>query len=212
MLTQKTPTNVFEDEDQWNATSIIEGAIKTYYPTRLDELIFLNRFTDKSYPRINEIIGFLVGITSGVRRTFCIDTSKGLIDGKYSIEMESDIKKSYGFLVRLKNVKDIMSSTEIDDISKIQRIKKLPIESFFVGNKNIRFKKPLQCDFIFENGRYNVSNDRYSILVVSDNMREVIIDIKDQLNLLWREYVECDESELTDNAIKFRNLLIRSVI
>ena len=57
--------------------------------------------------------------------------------------------------------------------------------------------------------RWTVNIDKLEVTTEADSFKEAMLNTEDQLGLLWKAYVECDEKELTKDALKFRKFLIR---
>ena len=110
------------------------------------------------------------------------------------------------------SLKAVMSHREALQSSKKtenKTINNLSIDSFFTNDKTFSLKKPISFNVVFKNDTYTMSNEQLDIIVTSDSMTEAKLDIQDQLGLLWKGYVECDEEELTKDAIEFRKFLIK---
>jgi hypothetical protein len=96
------------------------------------------------------------------------------------------------------------------DISLISEshVKQINIKSFQIGRVEKRLKYPISVNVVFENDQYIVSNDVMGLLVAAQSMKSAYNEIQEELAILWSEYVNVDENELTNGAKQFRNKLI----
>jgi len=69
--------------------------------------------------------------------------------------------------------------------------------------------KPKSTPTIKEHKRWTVQIDKIGVTTEADSFKEAMLNIEDQLGLLWKVYVDCDEKELDEGAIKLRKFLIR---
>jgi hypothetical protein len=96
----------------------------------------------------------------------------------------------------------------INDENSLDSLKHINIKSFIIGKVEKHLKEPISVNVVFENDQYIVSNDEMGLLVAAQSMKNAYRDIQDELAILWSEYVNVDEKELTDGAKQFRKKLI----
>lgn len=86
---------------------------------------------------------------------------------------------------------------------------KLSITEFAPG---FRLKHPLALSTYNEEGLYHACNSRYAISVSSDNECGLVVKLKEQVAMLWREYGQAPDETLSpaNKALKYRlNYLLK---
>jgi hypothetical protein len=134
-----------------------------------------------------------------------------LITCQYTPEIESIITGSIGELVRIRGLmkpKGGKFVLHINDENSLDSLKQINIKSFQIGRVEKRLKDPISVNVVFENDQYIVSNDVMGLLVAAQSMKSAYNEIQEELAILWSEYVNVDENELTNGAKQFRNKLI----
>lgn len=105
--------------------------------------------------------------------------------------------------------------TESNDVM----IKNMPNKSFnyiiydyiIVNDKKIYFTKPVIFTIQYTSDGVIIKNDEYNIYAFGENVLEAKMDMYNEFVIMWDEYVNEDDANLTMDAIKFKNKL-RSII
>lgn len=82
------------------------------------------------------------------------------------------------------------------------------IATCIINNKLIRFDPPFvfTLDYVGD-GDIAATNIDLDIMTMAKSHKELRLNIEDQIGLLWNEYVNCSVTQLTKDAIEFRNKL-----
>ena len=151
------------------------------------------------------------------KRQFRVDSTEGLIHCQYTPEIEDMIVDSIGEFVR---VRGMMMPTRsgtyilgVDDENSLETLPQYLLKTFGSGSSEKYLKEDIPIDLIFENDIYIyiAYNDDLGLLVAAPYMKEAIEGINEEFVILWSEYVEVAEYELTDGAKNFRDKLIKLV-
>lgn len=178
-------------------------------PSRKDLIRSILRKAPVEYEK--EIEGRLIELRVDKKREFQIDSTEGLITCQYTPEIESIITGSIGELVRIRGLmkpKGGKFVLHINDENSLDSLKHINIKSFMIGKVEKHLKDPISVNVIFENDQYIVSNDEMGLLVAAHSMKNAYEEIQEELAILWSEYVNVDENELTNGAKQFREKLI----
>lgn len=165
--------------------------------------------------KIRETIqGRLYDFRVDQNRIIQIDTPEGTRRVKYLPEMESYLKQHIGEVVEIigetiiENGKELFYLQSENDLTKKNT---LDVSNIKLKDKSIFFKKPIQVETEFENEQYILSNDKLNLLVVSPKIKDGLKEINEELITIWREYVFVNESELSEDAKKFKQYLLSLV-
>jgi len=178
-------------------------------PSRKDLIRYILRKSPVEYEK--EIEGRLIELRVDKKREFQIDSPEGLITCQYTPEIESIITGSIGELVRIRGLmkpKGGKFVLHINDENSLDSLKQINIKSFRIGKVEKHLKETISVSVVFENDQYIVSNDEMGLLVAAQSMKIAYGEIQEELAILWSEYVNVDENELTDGAKHFRKKLI----
>lgn len=99
---------------------------------------------------------------------------------------------------------------ESEKIMKEKDKKIIPINAFSI-DKILNLETPILFDMVYKCNMYHLSNKTFEIYTEAETLKETILNVQDQLGLLWKIYVDCDKKELTDGAIDLRNFLIKNM-
>ncbi len=173
----------------------------------------LLRKSPKEYEK--EIFGRLTVLRVDKKRQFQVDSTEGPIRCQYTPEIEEVIVDSIGEFVR---VRGMMTPTRsdtyilgVDDETSLEILSQYLLKTFGSGSGEKHLKEDVPIDLIFENDIYIAYNDNLGLLVAAPSMKETIEGISEEFVILWSEYVEIEEDELTDGAKNFRDKLIKLV-
>lgn len=183
--------------------------IRNFNPNRKPIIRSLLYHPTEEYEKV--IQGRIIEFRVDQKRQFEIDTSEGIIKGKYSSEIEDYIIRHIGELVQARGVMSVENKKyifNIKDENALEKINKIPIPNFLLKKKLITFKQPLNIESEFVNEQYILSNDELKLLVVAKNIKKGINGIKEELKNIWEDYILADENELNDDAITFKKYLL----
>lgn len=158
-----------------------------------------------------EVFGRVYELRVDKRRRIQIDTPEGTIDCHFTADIEDEIKDIIGNIVSIKGLmkplkgKFVLSIDSEDSIEKntqyyLSSIKRRGIEKKLV--------KSVPLDIEFEDDEYIASNDELGLLAVQPKMDSLIEEIREQLEVLWQEYVQVDEEELAPSGKNLRDVLV----
>jgi predicted RNase H-like HicB family nuclease len=99
----------------------------------------------------------------------------------------------------------------VNENNPVETIKSYPITDFKYRGKTHTFITPLQIDVRFEEGENIFSDDVLGLLVVGKTFEECNKRLEEQLGLLWKEYVEPDETNFSASAKSLRKKIISMV-
>ncbi|WP_094226910.1 hypothetical protein [Methanolobus psychrotolerans] len=139
-----------------------------------------------------EVFGWVFDLRVDQQKKIMIDTPEGQINCSYNSLIEAEVVEHIGKFVnikgttRLHNRNYIMYIDTEDSIEKSSQyfIKEMSIETH---RKNIEW--PITLEFEKEDDLYIASNDELGILATGKKMSDVIQDAKEQLFILFKEYV-----------------------
>lgn len=91
-------------------------------------------------------------------------------------------------------------------------ILKVELDEVYIGDESVKLLKPIIVEIEIERGLFKdkyvaVSND-LGLLTIQNSFERATFEIKEEFVEIWNDYVKCDESELTENAIKFKHKLL----
>ena len=75
-------------------------------------------------------------------------------------------------------------------------------------DKTLVFKDKYLINYDIEEGYYTMSDSELGISCYGISYEELCEDIKDNISANWEMYVDCDENELSEDAIELRNKLL----
>ena len=68
--------------------------------------------------------------------------------------------------------------------------------------------EPIMLCVEVDNGEYILYNHAYRLLAVAPDLREGLMEVTAEFEVNWKDFVEQDESNLTDGALQFRRELL----
>jgi len=162
-----------------------------------------------------EIFGRLTELRVDKKRQFQVDSTVGPIRCQYTPEIEDVIVDSIGEFVK---VRGMMTPTRsgtyilgVDDENSLETLPQYLLKTFRSESSEKHLKEDVPIDLIFEDDIYIAYNDDLGLLVAAPSMKAAIEGINEEFVILWSEYVEVAEHELTDGAKNFRDKLIKLV-
>jgi len=159
------------------------------------------------------ILGRLVELNVTKKHSCQIETPEGKFYCVYKSELEDLIKENMGkFISAAGNLKD-SRTISIESELAIKSIHSLQIKHIFIDNevKNLKNEVILSLHYNKNEDKYLVDNEELNIFAINQQLNLAVEDIQEQIGMLWQGYVKEDISNLTETAIKFRNLLIELV-
>ncbi len=88
---------------------------------------------------------------------------------------------------------------------------RMEIDSFVVGSRTYRFKKPLMFEDESTKELLFFSNAELRIIVYGSSLDECEAGIREELEMLWEEYALASDNELSKDAIKLKERLLGMV-
>jgi len=163
-----------------------------------------------------EIFGRLTELRVDKKRQFHVDSTEGLIHCQYTPEIEDVIVNSIGEFVRVRGMMMLIPRSGkyilgVDDENSLETLPQYLLKTFGSESSKKHLNEEVPIDLIFENDIYIAHNDDLGLLVAAPSMKEAIEGINEEFVILWSEYVEVAEHELTDGAKNFRDKLIKLV-
>lgn len=198
-----------DETSKYSISFSYKKKMRNFNPNRKPIIRSLLYHPTEEYEKV--IQGRIIEFRVDQKRQFEIDTPEGIIKGKYSSEIEDYIIRHIGELVRARGVMSVENKKyifNIKDENALEKINKIPIPNFLLKNKFITFKQPLNIESEFVNEQYILSNDELKLLVVAKNIKEGINGIKEELKIIWEDYILAAEKELNGDAIKFKKYLL----
>lgn len=96
--------------------------------------------------------------------------------------------------------------------SFIQNIETLPLKQFFIDGKMAMTKTPFEFRVSLGEDKFVLKNDELNILAVSDSLREAADNVREQVYLLWKEFVDVPEKNIDKSALPLRKLLKENLV
>lgn len=160
-----------------------------------------------------EIFGRLTELRVDKKRQFQVDSTDGPIRCQYTPEIEDVIVDSIGEFVK---VRGMMAPTRsgtyilgVDNENSLETVSQYLLKTFGSESSKKPLNEDIPINLIFENDIYIAYNDDLGLLVAAPSMRAAIEGINEEFVILWSEYAEVEEHELTDGAKNFRDKLIK---
>jgi len=88
---------------------------------------------------------------------------------------------------------------------------RMGITSFSVGSRRFTFKEPLMFDNEMIDGQLYMSYEELNLFVCGSSWTECDDEIREELAMLWEEYVISPDEELSKDAIALKETLLRMV-
>jgi hypothetical protein len=183
-----------------------------FYPDRKPIIESLLYYPEEEYEIV--VQGRLIEYSVDQKRKFEVDTPFGKKRGKYTVDIEDYVNDHMGEFVRARGMMSIENNKEIFEIKNenaLERMSTFPIKDFFVKNKLLTFKQPINVEVEYSNEQYIFSEDNLKLLVVAKNVKEGFEGIKEELSHIWTNYVLAKERELSSDAIRFKKHLLSLV-
>jgi len=156
-------------------------------------------------------IGRLMELKASKQSNFQLDTADGIKRGKYSPKCLQFFKQNFNNLVKIKGVHKTSGLLMINENCLMEPMKNYPLAEFKLKGKPVLLHKPLQIDINFDDGENIFSEDTLGLLVVGKTFEECNKRLEEQISLLWKEYVEPDDTNFTSGAKELRKKLISMV-
>ncbi|WP_440946741.1 hypothetical protein ACSAZL_00110 [Methanosarcina sp. T3] len=162
-----------------------------------------------------EVFGRLVEVRVDKKRSIQIDSVEGIIKCKYTPDIEDLVTSSLGKFVRVRG-KTSPTSTgtfvlEIDQENCLEPLSHYNLRLFKKDNVIRKLEKAVNIELYFENDYYIASNDDLGLLSAQPTLKQAIEGVKEELTVLWSEYVETEENTLTKSGKILRDKLLQIV-
>lgn len=158
------------------------------------------------------VSGRLMEVRVDRRRSFQIETAEGVVTCLYAPDLENKVVENIGRLVRIRGIMALERSGKFTlslyRENFLEEIKKLPLEQINIKGKSLDLKEPILLSVSYEDDRYLVSNDKFHLRGSGSSLKAAIEDIKEEIEILWDDYVEAGLDDLSEDALDFRKELI----
>ena len=158
-----------------------------------------------------EFFGRVIEIRVDAKRKIQIDTTEGVIDCQYTSDIEGVIREVIGEFVTIRGMMVPYKGhfiLSIDNEVSIDNVSQYHLKTMKVDGIDKELIESVLIDVDFEDDYYIASNDDIGLLAARPKMTQVVDEIKDELSVLWQEYVAVDENELTASGKDLRKKLI----
>ena len=162
-----------------------------------------------------KITGRLIDIRVDIKRKCIIDTPDGEVSCKFGPEMQDLIFNNLSKLVTISGMIEQEKnklSIEFTEKSALKSIDSLKLSEVYFGEGNIKkIIHPLiiKAEYEDESDSYIIENNDFNLLAVASNLKDGMEEINDELKILYDEYVNEDLTNLTNDAIKLRNQILK---
>lgn len=155
------------------------------------------------------VYGRLVELNVTKRHSCQIETTEGKFDCRYEANLEDIIIKNVRHFVSLSGTLKDSHTIRIEREDDIKPIREIPLQQITINGELLDLVTPikLRVEYDKTESKYLIENEQFDIFSINDNLNAAIDDIKIQINMLWKGYVEEDPSILTEGAIKYRDLI-----
>lgn len=75
-------------------------------------------------------------------------------------------------------------------------------------NLKLKFKRPYKFYYFRTYLDYCIEDENLGLYLAESSLKELINQVKEELIVAWILYVKCDISELSNDAIELRNVLL----
>lgn len=170
----------------------------------------LERETTQSERRVT---GRLVELNVTKKHSCQIETPEGKIDCIYTSELEDIVKNNTGGFVSVSGRSKDSHTIFIESEFSIKRINNIPLKQVKIDDRLLDLKKEIDLNINYDRqtSRYLVNNDQLNIFSINVDLRSAVENIQEQIGMLWSGYVKEDISNLTESAIKFREMLKKMI-
>jgi len=159
-----------------------------------------------------EVFGRVFEIRVDEKREIQIDTPEGTIKCHYTSDIEDAVREVIGEFVTIRGMmipyKGGNFILSIDNEVSIENVSQYRLKTMKVDGIDRELTESVLIDVDFEDDYYIASNDDIGLLAARPKMAQVVDEIKEELAVLWQEYVAVDENELTAGGKDLRNKLI----
>jgi len=200
--------NLWPDEDSIYDVTLGFGSLGPIKLDRTRKPIIKNALIRPPKPTEKTISGRMVELRVDRKRQFVIDTPEGKYTCRYPPELEEFVIKRIKQLVSVSgSIGKTARSINIEGEMAFKPLNSLPL-THIRFNEDIReLRYPIDLEVEFENDEYILYNNEFNLLVTSDNLKDGVERINDELKLLWLDYVEEETGNLTEGGVVFRNKL-----
>jgi len=126
-----------------------------------------------------------------------------------SIKISTDLKSRLNSLkVHPRETYNDLIGRLVSHAHECQQPTHIPLIYVRVRGEIRELADPIMLCVEVEDGEYILYNHAYRLLAVAQDLREGLIEITAEFETNWKDFVERDESDLTDGALQFRRKLL----
>jgi hypothetical protein len=168
----------------------------------------------RTYHPVHELkdsYGRIISLHVDEKRKIIIETPDGEVVGHYSAEIEDVLRQHLGCFIHFEAIMRLDKGryfVEIDDSITIEQIGTYPLDYVIIEGRKKPLKTNLSFSLTYTDEQYHLENQELLIETFATRFKDAIVQVMDQLELLYLEYCTCDISELTPDAIDLRNMLL----
>ncbi|KAF5046628.1 hypothetical protein DSECCO2_468810 [anaerobic digester metagenome] len=200
--------NLWPDEGSAYDVALRFGSSGTIRLDRTRKPMIKNALMRSPEPAEKTISGRMVELSVDRKRQFVLDTPEGKYTCRYPPELEESVIRRIKQLVSISGSIGAASRTiNIESEIAFKPLESLPLTHIRLDGDLRRLRYPVDLEVEFEDGEYILYNNEFNLLVVSDNLKDGVERITDELRLLWLDYVGEEETNLTEGGVAFRNKL-----
>jgi hypothetical protein len=155
------------------------------------------------------VYGRLVEVNVTKKNSCQIETSEGRFDCKFNANLEDKIINNVRHFVSLSGILKDSRTILIENDNAIKQIREIPLYQITIDGKLQDLVNPikLRMEYDKNTNRYLVENAQLDIFSIENTLLAAVEDVKIQINMLWKGYVEENPSKLTEGAMEYRELI-----
>ncbi len=90
----------------------------------------------------------------------------------------------------------------------IEPLRRKALYKIQLKDRIVSLMNPINLDVIYQDEQYIVTYDKLRLHFFAGNLKDAVEGINEEIEMLWEDYVEADEDELSEDAIELRDELI----
>lgn len=164
--------------------------MRTLSPSHKPRLKELMHKPSEEYER--EVFGWIFDLRVDSQKKIMIDTPDGPINCLYDPLIEGEVVEYIGKFVNIKGTMKLHKGNYvmfIDDEDSIEKSSQYFLKEMMMGTLRKNLASPVSIELEKEDNLYVASNDELGILATGQKMKDVIQEAKEQLFILFKEYV-----------------------
>lgn len=195
--------------------SIRQGSGRySFKATRARSTLERLRSGDPPPPELEEVVGKLKALDFTTAHLTIKPTHGRVVRTNYPLVLEPFLQRNVRRRLRLSGMPELSGAGDVIAFSKLESITEveplLPkIESFKAGATEIRSVRPYAylVGYDVDSGLFFVRDPEVGIDVFSDDLDVIEREVRSDLDVLWRNYAQASENELTPEAQALRRNL-----